>query len=430
MKKITGTYDIVGETSNKIRKLEDELYKIANLYNYEYIKTPIIEKSSLYHRDKNNTPDIVNKNTYDFKDLSGEEITLRPEINSGIARAVTENKLYNGNPLKYYYYGDVFRYDKPQKNRYREFTQFGFEIIGNNDIKSDAEIISLAHNIYKYLKVYDIELRINSIGSIEDIMLYRRQLIDYFTRYKEEMCNDCKNRLITNPLRILDCKDKHDKEIINNAPLISNIISKESKERFDKLQELLQYREIPFTIDEHFIRGIDYQNDTIFEIISHDKNLGSNNELSGGGRYNNLYNHLFNKDVPAIGFDFGLERLLTVINSQNPSFFEKNKLDVYFICISEEDTIYCSKICDFLRENGIKVDYSLKNCSYKKQLKNGDKYNPKFTAFIGEKERKTGIIDIRNNEDNTRQELNPIDIISLVSTNKTERNKVKEYGSK
>lgn len=429
MRKIKGTYDIVGDYSRQFRLLEDELFKLAELYNYEYIRTPIIEKSSLYHRENNNTPDTVNKNTYDFRDLSGEEITLRPEMNSGIARAVIENNIYNGNPLKLYYYGDVFRYDKPQKNRYREFTQFGFEVIGSNEVITDAEVLALAYNIYKYLNINDIELRINSLGSIDDIKKYRQQLIDYFSKYKDCMCDDCKRRLITNPLRILDCKNECDKEIIMNAPTLAQNISKESKERFKRLKEILQDRNIPFTEDNQFIRGIDYQNDTIFEIISHDNNLGSNNELSGGGRYNNLYKHLFDKDIPAIGFDFGLERLIAIINSQNPSFFADDELDIYFICFTEEDKVFCSKVCDFLRENGIRVDYSLKDCSYKKQLKHADNYNPRFTAFIGERERERGLISVRDNANNTRQELDPIGLIQL-ATQAKDRNKVKKYDSK
>lgn len=430
MNRVTGTYDVYGKYSKEFRILEDKLFKIAKLYNYDYIKTPIIEKSSLYHRENNNTTDNVEKHTYDFKDLSGEEITLRPEINSGIARTIIDNNLYNNNPLKYYYYGDVFRYDKPQKDRYREFTQFGFEVIGSNQIIVDTDIIKLAHDIYKGLGVNDITLTINSLGNINDINNYRTELINYFSKYIDDMCDECKKRIINNPLRILDCKNKKDQEIINNAPKLIDVMSKESRNRFERIQQLLHDRNVQFVVDDRFIRGIDYQNDTIFEITSNDKSLGSNNNLCGGGRYDNLYSHLFKRDIPAIGFDFGLERLIKVINSQNKELFDEEPIDIYFICFTEEDFIYCSKICDYLRGCGLRVEYCIKDCSYKKQLKHADKYNPLYTAFIGENERKNNLIDIRDNSNNDRKVLNINDIIKIVNTKNNERQKVKKYGSK
>lgn len=432
MKKVTGTYDAFGKYGYELRKLEDTLYDIARLYNFEYIKTPIIESSSLYHRDKNNTDDNVNKHTYDFKDLSRKNITLRPEMNSGVVRAVIENHLYSNLPLKLYYYGDVFRYDKPQKDRYREFTQFGFEVIGSNETIADAEMISLAYNIYKNLGITNITMKLNSLGSLEDINDYRLKLIDYFSKYINEMCDDCKNRLINNPLRILDCKNNFDRKIIEEAPKLLDSISKNSQERFETVKKYLQERNIPFFVDNNFVRGIDYQNDTVFEIVNNDGCLGSQNELCGGGRYDNLYNYLSNREIPAFGFDFGLERMITTINSQNPLYFKNDNIDIYFVCFSREDVLYCFKICDVLRKNGIRVEYDLLNRSYKTQLKHADKFCPKFIGFIGETERKSGKINIRNNFDNSKQNLDELEIINMIKSyhESKERIKVKKYGSK
>lgn len=432
MKKVTGTYDIFGKYGEEFRQLEDYLYDIARLYNFQYIKTPIIENSSLYHRDKSNTTDKVNKHTYDFQDLSGKSITLRPEVNSGIVRAVTENHLENNLPLKLYYYGDVFRYDKPQKDRYREFTQFGFEFIGNKDPMVDAEMLSLAYDIYKRLGIYNITLKLNSLGSLDDINRYRLKLIDYFSKYINEMCDDCKNRLLNNPMRILSCKKEHDHQIIQNAPKLLEYISKESKERFENVIKLLQERNIPFVVDNDFVRGIDYQNDTIFEIVNNDGCLGNQNGLCGGGRYDNLYRHLANKNIPAFGFDFGLERMITSLKFQNPAYFNENSIDIYFVCFSQEDISYCYKICDILRKNGIRVEYDLNNHSYKTQLKQADKFKPKFTGFIGEEERNFGKINVRNNTDGSKYRLDVEEIISIITNcmGEKERVKVKKYGSK
>lgn len=432
MKKVTGTYDVFGQYGEEFRQLEDDLYDIARLYNFQYIKTPIIESSSLYHRSKSNTTDKVNKHTYDFQDLSGKNITLRPEVNSGIVRAVTENHLDNNLPLKLYYYGDVFRYDKPQKDRYREFTQFGFEFVGNSEPLVDAEMLCLAYDIYKRLGINNITLRLNSLGSLDDINQYRLKLIDYFSDYIEEMCDDCKNRLLNNPLRILDCKKEFDREIIQNAPKLLEYISKESRRRFESVIKLLQKRSIPFSIDNDFVRGIDYQNDTIFEIVNNDTCLGNQNDLCGGGRYDNLYKHLVDKNIPAFGFDFGLERMIKSIESQNPSYFKGNSIDIYFVCFSKEDIDYCYKICNILRSNGIRVEYDLNNRSYRGQLKQADKFNPKFTGFIGEEERLNGKINIRDNTTGFKHYLDIEEIIVSLTDYGTEKErvKVKKYGSK
>ena len=396
MKKILGTYDIIGEYAKEFRLLEKFLYGISEMYNFEYIKVPIIEETSLYHRDKNNTDDTVLKKTYTFNDLSGKSITLRPECNSGILRSVIENKLYTQLPRKFYYYGDVFRYDRPQKDRYREFTQFGYELIGSNSPIADAEMLSLAYNIYNLLGVNDITLRLNSLGNPDDINKYRETLVSYFGKYINSMCEDCKKRFKNNPLRILDCKDEKDKDVIKNAPSILDCMSIEKLKRFKLVLQYLDVRNIPYTVDGKFVRGIDYQNDTIFEILNNDKVLCSQNNLCGGGRYDNLYKYLANKNIAAFGFDFGLERLITSIKSQNPGFFQKNSIDVFVVNIGN-DMVYCFELVDYLRQNGIVVEYDWSNNSFKSQLKYSDRFHPKYTIFVGEYEINNNTLTIRNN---------------------------------
>lgn len=424
MKKILGTYDLIDDYAKQFRELENFLHEISELYNFEYIKTPIIEETELFHRENNNTQDVVNKHTYTFNDLSGKSITLRPECNSGVVRAVIENKLYNNLPRKMYYYGDVFRYDKPQKGRYREFSQFGYELIGSKEPIADAQMITLAHNIFESLGIKNIELLINSLGSTNDINKYREKLIEYFSKYIDSMCFDCKRRLIENPLRILNCNNEYDKAIINSAPKLLDSISKESLIRFEKVLKYLDLQKIPYIVDNKFVRGIDYQNDTIFEFINTDIISTVQNSLCSGGRYDNLYYYLSNKDIPAFGFDFGLERMISSINNQNPTFFTEKDIDLFIINFSEEDLELCFKLCEKFRKNGLSVDYCLNNRSFKSQLKYSDKYNPKFTLFIGEDERNTNKLTIRDNEKNLNLKLTEDEIIKYVISRK-EKQKVR-----
>lgn len=417
MKKIVGTYDVYGEYGDKFRQLEDYLYEVSRLYNFEYIKTPIIEESSLFHRCENNTSDIVSKHTYDFKDLSGKQITLRPENNSGILRSLIENKLYTDLPRKFYYYGDVFRYDKSQKGRYREFTQFGFEYLGSESILVDTDMVSIAYNIYKSLGINDISLRINSLGNNDDLIRYRSKLLDYFKSNIGDMCEDCQRRYVNNPLRILDCTNQLDKEIIRNAPKLLDNLSKESLIRFREILKNLDKIQIPYEVDKDFIRGIDYQNDTIFEISSTNQDLGARRELCGGGRYDKLCKYLSGRDIPAFGFDFGLERLISCIDIDNPSFFNSKSIDLYIINMCN-DNDYFLKVLNLLRNSNIILEYDTDNSSLKSQLKKSDKYNPIFTAFIGEDEIKNNTISIRNNKTKNQNQVDLDNVVEYIKSKK------------
>jgi len=417
MKKVTGTYDLYGSYANEFRNIENILYSISELYNFEYIKTPIIEKSSLYHRKYNNTKDNFSKHTYDFKDLSGKEITLRPEFNSGIARALFENNLDKELPKKFYYYGDVFRYDKPQKGRYREFTQFGYEIIGSKSVFADVEMLSLAYNIYKRLGINNIALKLNSLGSVDDIKKYREKLVEYFEKYISCMCDDCKKRFINNPLRILDCKNEKDQSIISYAPKLLDYITKDSLMRFEKILKCLDNRNIPYKVDRNFVRGIDYQNDTIFEIINNNHDFGTQNDLCGGGRYDNLYKHLANREISAFGFDFGLERLITSIKLENHNFFAEKHIDLFIINL-DDNFEYCFALADRLRKEGIVVEYDIVNNSFKSQLEYSDRFNAMYTAFVGNNEINDNIISLRDNISNDKIILSETELKNIFKERK------------
>lgn len=231
------------------------------------------------------------------------------------------------------------------------------------------------------------------------------------------MCDDCKKRLITNPLRILDCKNDDDKDIIYGAPKLLDFMSIDSLKRFEKLLRYLDIRNIPYVVDQNFVRGIDYQNDTIFEILNNDENFGAQNNLCGGGRYDNLYKHLSGKEIPAFGFDFGLERLITSIKYQNPDFFSKRDIDLFLVNIGD-NIEYCFELIKELREKGIVVEYDFDNNSFKSQLKYSDRFNPKYTAFIGENEKNSDIITLRKNSCGEKFTINRDEIVNLFNTEK------------
>ena len=255
-----GTYDLYGKDAENYRYLLGRFEDVCLVNNYQYMKTPTFESSNLFHRGVGETTDIVTKETYDFKDRGDRDITLRPEGTAGIVRAVIENKLYanTNNYLKYYYYGPMFRYERPQSGRFREFNQFGVEVFGEMNYLVDAEVINLGVMYFESLGIKNIKIKINNLGSKEERKKYRDELVKYMSKYKDSLCEDCLNRLETNPLRILDCKKDSSKEFFKNVPKISDYLSKESKDYFDKLLETLECLQIEYELDETLVRGLDY----------------------------------------------------------------------------------------------------------------------------------------------------------------------------
>ena len=268
IQKIKGTYDVYGDLSKKHDYVKKLFQAVCESYNYSYIETPLLERSELFHRGVGETTDIVTKETYDFVDRGGRDNTIRPEGTAGVARCIIENKLYNELPLKLWYYGCMYRYERPQKGRYRELRQMGIEAYGSHNPIMDAEVISLGANFLKELGLKDVVVKLNSIGKAETRNKYREALINHFKANIDEFCDDCKERLEKNPLRILDCKIDSDNELIKNAPSILDYLNDEEKEYFEKVKEYLDILDIDYIVDSSLVRGLDYYTETVFEYVT------------------------------------------------------------------------------------------------------------------------------------------------------------------
>ena len=413
IQKPKGTYDVYGEYGKKIKVLERILEDLMQVYNYEYFRTPIFESSSLFHRGVGDTTDIVTKETYDFIDRGERNMTLRPEGTAGIVRSYIENKYY-GNPnvpSKIWYYGPMFRYERPQSGRYREFYQFGVEVFGSNDPLTDAEVISIPVNFYKMLGLKQIKVHLNSLGDNESRNNYREALKKHFESHLDELCEDCKVRFEKNPLRLLDCKVDKDLDIMKNVPKIIDYLNEESKNHFEKVKEYLSSMGIDYIVDPNCVRGLDYYTNTVFEVEAEVNGFGSQNVLCAGGRYNNLVKTLDGPDTPGVGFALGFERLMTALDFENINLLEDDSIDVYVIPMSENEKSYSINICNALRMSGYKVDMDFMSRNLKSNFKQSERLNSKYIIIIGEEEVKTNILTIKNNE--TKEE-NKVKLEELV----------------
>lgn len=396
MNRVKGTYDVLPNEVSKWQYLEKTAKKIATKYNFKEIRTPIFEYSGVFHRESE-LSDMVTKETYNFKDKGDRDITLRPEGTAGVIRAYVENKLYVDNDLlKVYSMGPNFRYERPQKGRYRQFSQFSLEAIGVKSPLLDAEVIKMSQEFIEELGLKNVAIEINSIGDIESRKNYLTALIDYLTPFKEELSNDSKERLIKNPLRILDSKDKRDQEIIKDAPKPIDYLSDTSKLYFNDLLKYLEVFNVNYTINNQLVRGLDYYSDTVFEVKAEIKGFGAQNVLGGGGRYENLVKELGGPETSAIGFAFGMERLLYALEAEEILNIEDDSLDVFIISFSEEFNIYKTTILNQLRNSNYIVDLDFSNRSFKSQLKKALKSNAKMLVIVGEEEFNNNMVTIKN----------------------------------
>lgn len=414
IQKLKGTYDVYGDLAIKHDYVKKMFQSVCESYNYNYIETPLIERSELFHRGVGETTDIVTKETYDFVDRGGRNNTIRPEGTAGVARCIIENKLYNTLPLKLWYSGSMFRYERPQKGRYRELRQMGIEAYGSNEPIMDVEVISLGVNFLKELGLKDVVVKINSIGGIETRKKYREALINHFKKNINEFCDDCKERLEKNPLRILDCKIDSDNELIKTAPSILDFLNEEEKDNFEKIKNYLDVLDVKYEVDNTLVRGLDYYTNVVFEFESSVKEFGS---IGGGGRYNNLLTSLDGPDVPAVGFAFGMDRIVNVLETLEITIPKNNDLDVYVLNISEKETNYAIELLQNIRMCGYKADIDLTNKSMKGKFKEVDRYNSKFIIIIGEEEVKSGILTIKDNLTKEETKLEYDNLIDFLDTN-------------
>ena len=399
LQKPKGTYDIYGNNALKILYLRKLINALMDKYNYKYFKTPIFEKSEVFHRGVGETTDIVSKETYDFVDRGNRNITLRPEGTAGIVRSFIENKLYaESMPFKAWYFGPMFRYERPQSGRYREFLQFGAEAFGSYDPMMDAEIISIIVNFFELLGLQGIKVNINTLGDNESRLNYRKALIEYFKPYINSLCDDCKNRYEKNPLRILDCKVDADKEIMKNAPKMTDYLNEESLNHYTKVKEYLKAMGIEYNENPKLVRGLDYYTHTVFEVEANIEGFGSQNVLGAGGRYDGLVETMDGPKTPGVGFAIGIDRLLLALESENINIVEEEYLDIYAFCFDEKQRPYMMSLVNNLRLNGFNVDTDLIGRNMKNNFKHADKLKAKFVILIGEDEVKNNIITLKNNE--------------------------------
>lgn len=416
IQKPKGTYDVYGDKSKKILYLENLMKNLMETYNYEYVRTPLFESSELFHRGVGETTDIVTKETYDFIDRGERHMTLRPEGTAGVVRSFIENKMYAEvtQPVKCWYYGPMYRYERPQSGRFREFYQFGCEVFGSSNPLNDAEIISIPVNFYRLLGLKGIKVNINSLGDKESREQYRNALIEYFRPHIDELCDDCKCRFEKNPLRILDCKIDKDKEIMKNAPKTIDYLNEESKKHFEDVKKYLDALQIEYKVNTNLVRGLDYYSHTVFEVEASVEGFGSQNVLCGGGRYDNLVENIGGPSTKGVGFAMGIERLLTALEFENINLNENNNVDVYVIPVDESIKYDASSLVMSLRLNGFKVDMDYMNRNMKSNFKQADRINAKYIIIIGEDEVKTNTLTIKNNKTKEEHKINLEDVVEFL----------------
>lgn len=400
IQKPKGTYDVNSEYGRKVLYLEDLLKALMEKYNYEYVRTPLFESSELFHRGVGETSDIVTKETYDFVDRGERNMTLRPEGTAGVVRSFIENKMYGraDMPVKTWYYGPMYRYERPQSGRFREFYQFGVEVFGTSSPLMDAEVISIPVRFYELLGLKNIKVNINSLGDQESRKNYREALIEYFKPYIDDLCEDCQARFLKNPLRILDCKADADKDIMKNAPKMIDYLNDVSKKHFEDVQKYLRAMDIEFVVNPKIVRGLDYYTHTVFEVEASVEGFGSQNVLGAGGRYDNLVENLGGPKTPGVGFALGLERLITALDFEKINLIDENSIDVYVVPMSELENDYAISLLDHLRMNGFKADMDYMARNFKSNFKQADRLNSKYVVLVGDEETKTGVLTIKDNK--------------------------------
>ena len=414
-----GTNDIYGIEAKKWQYINNLIDELCEKYNYNFIRTPVFEATELFHRGVGETTDIVTKETYDFIDRGERNITLRPEGTAGVVRSYIENKMYGEaiQPIKLYYNETMYRYERPQSGRDREFVQFGIEVLGSSDPLIDAEVISLPVNLFKLLGLKGIKVNINSLGDTQSRNNYKKILVDYFKPHIDELCEDCRIRLEKNPLRILDCKVDKDNELLKNAPRIIDYLNKESSDRFEKVKEYLDLMEIEYVVNPKIVRGLDYYNHTVFEIEATVKDFGSQNVLGGGGRYDNLVQELGGPSTSCMGFAGGLERLIMALDKEDIALNLNLTTDCYIMYVNDEEKKYAVTLSQELRMNGFKTEIESMSRSLKSQFKNADRLNTKMLIILNSEDIKNGVINIKDNLTKEEKKIKETEITDYLDAN-------------
>lgn len=404
-KAIKGTKDVLPNESYKNQYIEATCLGVAENFGYKEMRTPVFEHTELFQRGVGDTTDVVQKEMYTFDDKGGRSITLRPEGTAGAARAFLENGLSNeALPQKICYLTSCYRYEKPQAGRLREFHQFGIECFGATSPLADAEMISLAKQIFDELGVKDLHLELNSIGCPECRAEYHKALKEYFSQYKDKLCDTCNDRLERNPMRILDCKSPVCSEIAKGAPVVLDYLCDECREHFQKVKAYLDAANIEYIVNPQIVRGLDYYTKTVFEFVS--DAIGSQATVCGGGRYDGLLEELGGQHTPSLGFGMGLERLQLVMEAQGCNFPEPSRPDLFIVAMGEKATLKAVEIAKDMRDEGFSVVYDLNGRSLRAQMKYADKLGAKFNVVIGDNEVENKVVSLKDMATGESSEIN------------------------
>ena len=404
LQKPKGTQDILPQESAKWQYLEEFARKTFKKYNYAEIRTPIFEHYEVISRSVGDTTDIVTKEMYDFYDKGDRHITLRPEGTAPVVRSYVENKLFAPEvqkPVKLYYMGSMFRYERPQAGRLREFHQIGVECFGSENPATDAETIAMAAQFFKEIGIGQVTLQLNSLGNAVSRAAYRQALIDYLTPLKDSLSKDSQRRLEENPLRVLDSKEKEDKAAVAQAPSILDFLDEESQEHFAAVRSMLESLDVPYVINTNMVRGLDYYNHTIFEFTT--DVAGNELTICAGGRYDGLVDYFGGPETPAFGFGMGMERLLLILEKQGVALPLETGLDAYIAVLGEAANRSALELVQALRNQGFAAERDYLNRKLKAQFKSADAFGAKTIITLGESEIESGQVTVKNNE--TRQEV-------------------------
>lgn len=411
-----GTQDILPGESYKWQIIEDKLREIASNYNYHEIRTPIFESTELFVRGVGGSTDIVNKEMYTFEDKGGRSMTLRPEGTAPVVRSYIENKMQHdvNQPIKVFYKEPMFRYERRQKGRYRQFVQFGVEAIGVENPLIDVEILSMLMHIYQSFGLKNLKLYINSIGDHDSRKAYNNALVEHFKPRIDEFCSDCQNRIDTNPMRILDCKKDRDHELIKSAPIMYNFLNDESKEYFETVKVKLTEIGIDYEVDYNLVRGLDYYTHTAFELMSNAEGFGAITTLCGGGRYNGLLELLDGPKETGIGFGMSIERLLLALEAEGIELEQPEGIDLYVCTLDENSFNKAGTLLHELRTEGISADMDYKQRKLKAQMKDADRKRAQFVIVLGENEFETGQVELKNMMNGETQSIHISELVKYL----------------
>lgn len=412
-----GTQDILPGTVELWQYIEAQARDICRRYNYKEIRTPVFEHTELFLRGVGDTTDIVQKEMYTFEDRGERSLTLRPEGTASVVRSYVENKMYGDStqPTKLYYIGPMFRYERPQAGRYRQFVQFGTEVLGSSDPAIDAEVISLAMEFYRSLGLKSVKLVLNSLGDRESRTAHREALVNHFEPRIEEFCSDCQARLHKNPLRILDCKKDHDHDLMKSAPSITEYLNEASRKYFHNVQKTLTLMGIPFEIDANLVRGLDYYQHTVFEIMSEASGFGSITTLSGGGRYNGLVQEIGGPETAGIGFALSIERLLLALQAEQVQLPIDSNLDCYVVSLGDKAKEVAAKLVFELRKAGIATEKDYLDRKVKAQFKAADRFHAKYVAVLGDNELERNVVSVKEMESGDQKEISLDTLVSYIA---------------